>query len=132
MGTLPMSHFFQKFPLEENRKKCKKVEELINRYSIDLYEYNTSDEEYLIDEKNYFLLRNDFDDLINSIHRTFISRNYLGLFSWLIDRAFLITPQTKGKSSKIQATINKNKSILIKVLYDVNRSNLLKCFSKNT
>ena len=131
--TLPMSHFFKKYPLEHtNRKTCKKVEELINRFSIKLYEYNTSEETLYSDDKTHLLLRSDFDDLINNIHRTFISKNYIGLFSWLIDRAFLVTPQIKGKSSKVNATINKNKSILLKVLYEVNSASLLKCFSKNS
>ena len=129
--TLPMSYFFQKYPLDTNRKTCKKVEELISRYSIALYEHNISEEIGISDDKTHLLLRSDFDDLVNSLHRIFISRNYIGLFSWLIDRAFFITPQIRGKTSKITATINKNKSILLKILYDVNSASLLKCFSKN-
>ena len=67
--TLPMSNFFNRYELNINRKKCKKIEELIEKYSLD---------SYLIIEKG------------------------------------------------------KNKSLLLKVLYDINKDNLLKCFSKNT
>ena len=51
--------------------------------------------------------------------------------SWLINRAFRITPGVKGKSDKIQSTINTNKSLLLKILYDINHDVFLQCFSKN-
>lgn len=130
-STLPMSHFFRKFELSVDRRKCKKVEDLINSYSIDLLAYNISDDENGRDS-NYLLLRSDFDDLIANIRKTYISSSYIGLFSWLIDRAFLITPQTKGKSFKIRSMIHKNKAILLKTLYEVNRTSLLKCLSNNS
>ena len=40
-STLPMDYFFQKFPLDKARKTCRKVEELINKYSFELYNYNS-------------------------------------------------------------------------------------------
>ena len=58
-------------------------------------------------------------------------KNYLGLMSWLIDRAFRISIGMKRNQHSIQSTINQNKAILIKTLYDVNQKCLLKCFSKN-
>lgn len=121
--TLPMSYFFTKRPMEKNYRTCKKVEEIIQQYSLQIYNCN--------DDEEYLLLRNDYDSLIGSIKKQYISSNYIGLFSWLLDRAFLIIPQTKGKSDKIKSNIEKNKSILVKVLYDINKSNLLKCLSKN-
>ena len=51
--------------------------------------------------------------------------------SWLIDRAFCITPSIKQNLNTIKNNTNKNKSLLIKILYDINSQNLLKCFSKN-
>ena len=77
-------------------------------------------------------MRNDFNDLIQDIKKVRISGNYLGLMSWLIDRAFLITANIEKNKNNIKTTINKNKSLLLKVLYDINKDNLLKCFSKNT
>ena len=124
--TLPMSYFFHKFELKNNIRTCRKVEEWIAKYSIQLFNYNTSTD---VDE--HFLLRKDFDNLVNDIKQINVSRNYLGLFSWIIDRSFKILPGTKRNKNNISSTLNKNKSILIKVLYDVNSSNLLKCFSKN-
>ena len=85
-----------------------------------------------IDEnEEYLLLISDFDELINDIKAIYISKDYLGLMSWLIDRAFKITPSIKSNNSKIISKINTNKSILIKILYEINHENLLKCFSGN-
>ena len=137
-STLPMSYFFEKFELQEDRRKCRKVEELIEKYSIDLFIYNTSP-----NSKNIYMdyglcdtareqLEFDFEELLNEIKMIYISKNYLGLMSWLIDRAFCITPSMKQNTNTIKNNTNKNKSLLIKVLYDINSQNLLKCFSKNS
>lgn len=136
--TLPMSDFFVKFPIDENekRRKSRKVEELIQKYSLDLYsKYQKPKNEGCMDdedeEDNYLLLRADFDDLIEDISKVYISKNYLGLMSWLIDRAFIITSGAKTNKDRSLTTINNNKAILIKVLYQVNPVAFLQCFSKN-
>lgn len=126
--TLPMSYFFKKFPLDLNRKTCRKVENLITQYSIGLGEYNIAGTK---DNSEYLLLRNDFDDLIRAIRMTNISGKYLGLYSWLMDRAFLVTPQSAANVGTSKSRISKNKSLLIKTLWDVNSSNLLQVLSKN-
>lgn len=127
-STLPMSHFFQKFPMKSNIRTCRKVEDLIAKYSICLYQYNT---EEVQEDDDYLLLRNDFDELIADIRKIKISQNYLGLFSWMIDRCFKILPGSLRNQKSISSTVNKNKAILLKVLYEINPSNLLQCFSKN-
>lgn len=126
--TLPMSYFFQKFELDTDRRNCKKVEEIISRYSLKLNLHNQDDDR---DYESYLLLRSDFADLISEIRSIHISKNYVGLMSYLIDRAFIITPQVKRNEKSIRTKINKNKSLLLKVLYDVNSKNLLSCFGKN-
>ena len=128
-STLPMSDFFLKVDSVNERRKSKKVEELIQKYSLSLYLYNVRDDDD--DNDDYLLLRNDFDKLIHDIQSIYISRNYAGMMSWLINRAFQISPGVKGKSNKMQSTINTNKSLLLKVLYDVNPDVFLACFSKN-
>lgn len=122
--TLPISDFFVKYELDGNRVKSKKVEEFIQDYSLKLYDSVNNN------ETDYILLRSDFEELINHIRNIYISRNYLGLMSWLIDRAFLITPQIRKNNKVIKSKIRSNKSILLKVLYEVNPTALLKCFSK--
>ncbi len=134
--TLPMSYFFVNYPIEEHRRKSRKVEELIEKYSFDLYnlyqkpkDSGSLDE---VDEENtYLLLRSDFEDLINDISKIYISKNYLGLMSWLINRAFCIGAGVKSKKRETLTTLSNNKAILLKTLYNINADSLLKCFSKN-
>ena len=49
--------------------------------------------------------------------------------SWLLNRAFCIGAGVKSKKGVTQSLISKNKSILLKILYDINSEALLKCFS---
>ena len=126
-------NFFIKHELNEHRRKCKKVEELIQNYSFDLYTcYQKPKDEGILDDEeetdNYLLLRSDFDDMINDIKQTYISKNYLGLMSWLINRAFSIGAGVRRNNDAITSKINMNKAILLKTLYSVNPDALLKCF----
>ena len=135
LSTLPMNYFFNKYELETNRRQSKKVEELIEKYSLDLYDdwhskVGTELEEAALDE-NSLLLRSDFDQLIEDIKKVYISKNYVGLMSWLIDRAFLITPNIQSNKNKTDRKTNENKALLLKVLYDINPQNVLQIFSKN-
>ena len=136
LPTLPMNYFFNKYELETNRRQSKKVEELIEKYSLDLYSPKNNDEysDYGDNNSEYILLRSDYDELIKDIKKVYISKNYIGLMSWLIDRAFLITNATKrhqeGQHS-INRKTNENKALLLKVLYDINPQNVLQIFSKN-
>ena len=62
--TLPMSNFFIKHPIDENekRRKSRKVEELIQKYSLDLYSlYQKPNADNILDdedESDNYLLRN--------------------------------------------------------------------------
>lgn len=130
-STLPMSHFFNKFELSKNdiRRKSAKVEGLITEYSLSIYDTLKTQKD---DETGqYLLVRQDFDELIRAIQQINISHNYLGLFAWLVDRAFCISPAQRQNVNQLSSTINKNKSVLIKTLYGVNSQNLLQVFSKN-
>lgn len=138
-STIPMNNFFVKFNIDENekRRKSRKVEEFIQKYSLDLYlKYQKPKDENKLDDEDendeYLLLRSDFEDLINDISQVYISKNYLGLMSWLIDRAFIITSGAKRKSSVTENTTNNNRAILLKTLYLVNKEAFLKCFSKKS
>lgn len=125
--TLPMSDFFVNHNVELDRRKSKKIEELIQKYSLTLYENNKENEE---DNENYLLLRSDFDKLIVDIQQIYISKNYIGMMSWLINRAFYIGSGVRRNCENIISTINTNRSLLIKVLYNVNKNAFLQCFLK--
>ena len=127
-STIPMEQFFNNYEAPDNRRKSKKVEELIQKYSLNLLKYNLNEND---EDEDYLLLRSDYDNLIKDIKQIYISNNYRDLMSWLINRAFRIGSGVKSKSDKIQSTINTNKSLLLKILYDVNHEVFLQCFSKN-
>lgn len=124
---LPMSDFFIKHELKEDRRKCKKAEEFIQNFSLELF---ASARDTNNAESDYILLRSDFNDLIADIRKLYLSQNYAGLMSWLLDRAFAITPQIQRNHHTIKSTIRNNKSILLKTLYEVNPEAFLECFIK--
>lgn len=124
--TIPMSEFFIKHEMKEHGRKSRKVEELIQRYSLELYSYNTQNEK--VDKEDYLLLRYDFDKLVNDIQKVYISRNYLGMMSWLINRAFNIGAGVKRNVKN--NCIETNKALLLKVLYAVNQEAFLQCFKE--
>lgn len=125
--TLPMSVFYVKHPLDINRKTCKRVEELISKYSLLLYSNNVLDTSTYDSFDNYLLLRSDFDELVQSIRSINISGNYIGLMSWLIDRAFMITPDV-SRNKMLKTNLGANKALFLKVLYEVNTKCFLQCF----
>ena len=120
-GILPISHFLNKYEIKGSRRGSRKVEKIIEKYSLELLASQFSDED------EYLLLRSDFDEMIEDIKRVHISKQYLSLMSWLVQRAFLLTPQAYNSHSQT----HRNKSILLKTLYEVNPSCLLQVFSKN-
>lgn len=123
--TLPFSDFFVPHGTPKDKNLAKKVEEFIQKYSIKLNEYNASEDNSYED---YLLLRDDYDELINDIRRISLSKNAVGLMSWLINRAFMVTPKINGKKDFINTRLHKNKSLLLKTLYDVNPKTFMMCF----
>ena len=127
--TLPMSYFFISHPLEKDKKQCKKVEELISNYSLGLLEIQIDDDPF--DYSHHLLLRSDFNELLSNITRTYISTNYAGLMSWLINRAFKITPKLAEQTTQIKSKTSKNKPLLLKILFQVSNKSFLSCFKSN-
>ena len=128
--TIPTSVFFQKFPLDMSRKVSRNVEELIQKFQLQLLESRIEKDDGSTDVESFLLLRDDFDQLIDDIRRTTLPSKYIGLFSWLLDRAFVMTPQMEQQTAGLKSKLNKNRAILLRVLYEVNPEALLKCFSK--
>lgn len=125
-STLPMCYFYNHYQLKEDRRKSKKVEAFIEAYGLRLYQ-NAID-----DIEDDLILREDFEDMVEDIKRVYVSKDYLGLFSWLIDRAFHLRANLDGNGRKSKAKTDKNKVLLLKTLYTINPSNLLKIFQKTT
>lgn len=122
----PISDFFIKHKSPENKRKSKSVEQLINKYSLEYNQIRSNGCE--ISYEDYNLFKSNFEDLIKDIRKIYISGNYVSLFSWLINRAFEITPTVQNKLHHTE--ISKNRSLLLKTLYEVNPKAFLKCFEK--
>ncbi len=120
-SVLPISDFIRpNIDDGPQYRTCKKVEEFITEYSLKIYKNNLAESE----DEDYLLLRSDFEDLVASLRKLKISNKYYGLFLWLLDRAF-----SEHKFHKIKQTnIKKNRSLLLKILYQVNPKMLLECF----
>ena len=123
--SLPMDNFWIRHDIENGRRKSRLVENLIEKYSLRLYNYNAADEK---DSSDYLLLREDFDELISDIQRIYISKNYLGMMSWLINRAFMIGSGVQQNKNSLSSKLYKNRALLLKVLYIVSPEVFLQCF----
>jgi hypothetical protein len=122
---LSMDQFWIKYDILNGRRKSKAVEELIEKYSLELHNYNISEEK---DSSDYFLLMDDFNKLIEDIQKIYISRNYIGMMSWLINRAFGIGAGVRRNKDKLDSNLYKNRALLLKVLYVVSPEIFLQCF----
>ena len=120
------SEFFVSHKNNLNHKKSKQVEKLIEDYSLQLFRVNTSDED--VSSADYLLLRSDYNDLIDSLRRVTLSKNYLGLMSWLLNRALIVTPEMKSNRGSLTTKLGKNRPLLLKILYDMSPTNFKKCF----
>lgn len=133
--TMGMENFFIKHPIENDKRNCRKVEELISKFAYVLEEYNMEHDQGYNDTAPWYwqgkslLLQADFDMLINNIQKVHLSSSYAGLFSWLIDRAFIITSAMK-QNAKTKTRTKKNRALLLKVLYSINKHQFLACFDK--
>lgn len=127
-STLPMTDFFIKHPIGINRKTSKRIEEMIAKYSLSLTAYNANNNNDYYDTE-WILLRSDFYNLVTDIRNAKISGRYVGLMSWLLDRALNITPNV-SRNRLLKTKLNTNQSLLLKVLYEVNPKIFLECFKK--
>lgn len=133
LPTISNEEFFIKYPLENDRRTCRKVEDVISRFASILCEYNIKSQmpqlhadKFEVYEQ-HLLLHADFDQMLEEISKIRLSSNYAGLFSWLIDRSLLITTAV-ANNSKSKNKVKKNRPLLLKTLYTMNKNQFLKCF----
>ena len=99
---------------------------MIEKYSFKLGQYQQNANDDSTDE--LLLLRSDFDELIEDIKAVSMTKKYQGLMSYLIDRAFIITPNLKRKKAVVTSKMNNNRALLLKVLYTISPDQFLSCF----
>lgn len=120
-STIPIEYFIISQPLNLDKRICKRIEKLICDFSMQNYQTGIENEDYL-------LLRADFDKLVESIRLSSISKNYKGFVFWILDRTFSISSRVKANQYKLKSKIKKNRSLMIKALYDTNKKLFLDCF----
>ena len=130
--VLPMEYFFIKHDIKNDRRNSKRVEDLIEKYSTEFHEYVLQYYDNWQEGDRDIVLQNNFDELIKDIQKINISRNYQGMMSWLINRAFKIGSGVRGKQEIIDCNTTKNKVLLLKTLFTVNKQCFLNCFKKCT
>jgi hypothetical protein len=124
--NIPIGNFFVNHELNETHRISRRVEKLIERYSLKQLMYNSID---ATDHTLYLLKQNDFEQLIDDIRSIYkLPDRYVGMISKLINRAFCITHGIRTKIDYIDSKTKKNRSILLKVLYNVNKEAFLQCF----
>ena len=107
----------------------RKIQDMIVRYSIMLVNENKKNDDNELEQ--YLLERADFEDMIAEIRINSIPQKDAEIYSWLLNRAFLITPGVKGKRDTMNVSIRKNKPLLMKALYSASPKTFLKCFRNN-
>lgn len=120
--NLPMSVFFVPHELENIPRKSKRVEQLISNYSNCLFG------DRLMGSADYKIQEDEFYSLIEDIRGVYLSNSYKGLVSKLVDKAFRITEDVTNDTDNV---LKKNRPLLLKTLYDVNKDSLLSCFAGN-
>ena len=128
--TIPISNFFINHENEETKRRSRKIEELIEKYSLQVAEFNK--DKGRKDGADYLLLRSDYEDLLEDIRKISLPNKYVGLMSWLVNRCFMMTPSVIQNRDKIQSKLSKNRPLLLKILWDLNPDLLLKCFKKRS
>lgn len=121
--ALPMETFFVNHPLNSQRRTMKKAEAFIEKYSTELFNNVESDNDEYLSQR--------VDELISDLNSLRLSREYIGVFSNLINRAFRITDGVKQNIGTLQSNLWRNRPLLLKALYSVNPSCVLRCFSGN-
>lgn len=126
-STIPFADFFVYHAMDWDKKQAKRIEALIEDFSLNLFQ-SRIDDETADDDEEYILLKNDYEEMIARIRRTSFSKNQQGLMSWLINRAFVATPMIQANCRELKSKLSKNKAILMKTLYDVNKEIFFSCF----
>jgi len=120
--TVPTGRFIVRHALAGHRKMARKIEQMIEKYALKVYDAEADASMWYEDSE--LLLMDDFEELVRDIRASGMSCRYAGLMSWLIDRAFHVSEQTRNSRSRL----DRNRPLLIRTLYEVNPKCFLKCF----
>ena len=119
--SIETKEFLQEYtpPKSGTRLRNKKVESLISEYSIDLFLYNRGREK---EHETWLLLNDRLENIIEDIREISAKDGLYQLMLWLMRRAL------GYGNNKVITNLNKNRSLLMKTLYDLDKKIFLSCF----
>lgn len=118
--TIQMKDYFVTKKFDGDYRKSRKVEQFIQKYCTDIFDE--------IVDGNYDndLFEIEFEEMIEDIKKLYISKDYQNLMLWLLKRAFQYHNSHNNGISK--SLTSKNRPILLKTLYTINKDVFLSCF----
>lgn len=124
-ATLPIGDFFISHPIGNERRRARKIEDFIEKYIVELWTLRVT----RADIEDREASKVSFEELIEDIKKAKISKNSVGIMSWLINRAFRIGSGVRGNLNVMDSMTRANRVVLIKTLYEVSPESFLACFS---
>lgn len=124
--TLPMEYFFQSYPLKSQKRVSQNLERFIEEYCTDLANKMAEDE-----EEDYKIGEEEFEEMMDNLRRCYIPDHAIGVVSNLLDRAFRISSRMKTNQGTLESNLWRNKPVVVKILYGINKKCLFNCLNKN-
>lgn len=136
---IDMDYFFQKYSLDKKtfdnfKDSAKKIEKEIDEFKHKLFNFNANEKNNRDNDESYSLLNMDYEELKLELKDKNVTKGDIGkwLTSKIIDKAFHISEKTSSKkTTKDEKEERKQRVCVLKILYDINKENVLWCFSKN-
>ncbi len=123
---IPIEHFFNPHLINRKKKASKKLEGFIEKYCVELATQFQEDKDVDIEAGEV-----EFEKMIEELKSCYIPESSIGVVSNLLDRAFQISPKMKASKNALDSNLWRNKPVLIKILYSINKNCLLNCLNKN-
>lgn len=123
---IPISNFINEYPTLRLEATSKKVIKILNKINLNFYENYNSINIYESDYENLIILESDFEDCVKELKKLKLGTKYKSLISWLVSTTFKAT-ETDNKDIK---QLNKNKCLLLRVLYEVSPDTVINVFKK--
>lgn len=123
---ISISKFINEYPTPRLEATSKKVIKILNKINLNFYENYNSINIYESDYENLIILESDFEDCVKELKKLKLGTKYKSLISWLVSTTFKAS-ETDNKDIK---QLNKNKCLLLRVLYEVSPDTVINVFKK--
>ena len=121
-----IEEFVNEYPTPRLEATSKKVIKILNKLNFNVYENYKSVNVYETDYENLIILESDFEDCVKDLKKLKLGTKYKALISWLVSTTF------KASECDIKGIkqLNKNKCLLLRVLYEISPETVINVFKK--